>query len=577
MKKHICILLCTALMISALGGCGNTQAASVASQAGSDAEQSGTSAAAQPTDEQATKAAQTTDSDTSAQSTSNSSQTTPATWDVDLDKIDMSAWQYDSGSDVYWQVGVSYCANPADAGYESLGIFVPGTYMNATDNGDGTYTCSINEQGGIGGYTAETAPILFPVNTPGHKAQDAPTSFAKKCSTYTNEGFIYVVAGCRGKDSGIPAGVTDLKAAIRYIRYNAEILPGCTDRIVAYGHSGGGSQSAVLGSSGDSDLYTPYLKEIGAAATSDAVSAVMCWCPITGYDSADLGHEWSMGVTRTGLSDEFQGYSDALAAAYADYVNSMDFVDSEGNILTLEESEEGICQAGSYYDYVKKVIEESLEHYLQDTTFPTSGKRASYASAEDYIASLNSDTQWVTYDSTTGKISISSIEQFSLHCKQASKPVAAFDKLEKGGHELFNTGDGQTTHFDSVLYEIIKGSSYEEEFAADLASTDFLGNSIEYRLHMFSPLYYLMEANEGFRTSTVASNWRIRTGIEQSDTPVTTEINLALALESYGADVDFETVWGQGHTQAERTGDSTDNFIEWVNSLWDGGSAPLAL
>ncbi len=43
-------------------------------------------------------------------------------------------------------------------------------------------------------------------------------------------------------------------------------------------------------------------------------------------------------------------------------------------------------------------------------------------------------------------------------------------------------------------------------------------------------------------------------------------MNLALALESYVSvkDVDFATVWGQGHTMAERTGNSTDNFIAWV-------------
>lgn len=35
--------------------------------------------------------------------------------------------------------------------------------------------------------------------------------------------------------------------------------------------------------------------------------------------------------------------------------------------------------------------------------------------------------------------------------------------------------------------------------------------------------------------------------------------------ESYGADVDFETVWGQGHVEAERTGNSTENFIAWIN------------
>ena len=30
-------------------------------------------------------------------------------------------------------------------------------------------------------------------------------------------------------------------------------------------------------------------------------------------------------------------------------------------------------------------------------------------------------------------------------------------------------------------------------------------------------------------------------------------------------DVDFETVWNQGHTEAERTGKATINFISWVN------------
>ena len=85
---------------------------------------------------------------------------------------------------------------------------------------------------------------------------------------------------------------------------------------------------------------------------------------------------------------------------------------------------------------------------------------------------------------------------------------------------------------------------------------------------MYTPLYYLLESQEGYGTSTVAKYWRIRTGINQGDTSLTTEVNLALALEYYDGveSVDFETVWGQGHTEAERTGDSTSNFIEWVNS-----------
>lgn len=141
-------------------------------------------------------------------------------------------------------------------------------------------------------------------------------------------------------------------------------------------------------------------------------------------------------------------------------------------------------------------------------------------------------------------------------------------RFSAGGHELFNTGDGEKTHYDSVLYELVKGTEYEADVAEDLAKTDALGNGMEYRINMFSPLYYLMEANGGYGTSDVADYWRIRTGIEQTDTALTTEVNLALALQAFGADVDFETVWGQGHTQAERSGDSTANFIAWVNSLW---------
>ena len=40
---------------------------------------------------------------------------------------------------------------------------------------------------------------------------------------------------------------------------------------------------------------------------------------------------------------------------------------------------------------------------------------------------------------------------------------------------------------------------------------------------------------------------------------------LGLSASKSVEDVDFATVWGQGHTMAERTGSSTDNFINWVN------------
>ncbi|MBR1905551.1 MAG: hypothetical protein IJ819_03680 [Clostridiales bacterium] len=544
-----------------------------------------------------------------------------------LETIDNTKWKYNSDDNVYYQTGISYCSNPADSNYENLAVFVPGNYMNSSSNNDGTYTCTINENAAINGYTALTAPIVMPINTPGYSAQAALTDYTD-VSDYTDAGFVYVHAGCRGRDSGAPAGVTDLKAAIRYIRYSDSSVPGDAESIFTFGMSGGGAQSAVVGTTGDSELYTPYLEQIGAlSGYSDAVLGSMCWCPITNLDTADEAYEWMMGTTRSGLSEEQQKISDKLAEAYASYINSAGIKDPSGNVLTLSSSSEGIYQAGSYYDYMKKVIETSLNNFLSDTAFPYDASTSSqggmrgpggmpgggkggqrpdgeqrpeggnregqpfedkdnitrngssngitisgtYNTAQEYIDALNANGQWVTYDASTNKASITSIKDFVKAFKSASKNLGAFDQLDAGQGEntLFGYGDGNGAHFDSYLSSILKGigSEYASNYQTDLAKTDSAGNTVDVRLKMYTPLYYLLESSEGYNTSKVAQYWRIRTGIAQGDCALSTEMNLALALENYSAvkSVDFETVWGAGHTMAERTGNSTENYIKWVN------------
>ncbi len=105
-----------------------------------------------------------------------------------------------------------------------------------------------------------------------------------------------------------------------------------------------------------------------------------------------------------------------------------------------------------------------------------------------------------------------------------------------------------------------------DAYATDLKALDKLGNGIAYRQNMYNPIHYLLPTYEGYQTANVATDWRIRTGLEQGDTASTVEVNLAMALENYTsvASVDFATVWAQAHTMAERTGDSTTNFIAWV-------------
>ena len=93
-------------------------------------------------------------------------------------KLDNSKWSYDSDNQVYWQIGVVYCASPEDTAYESMGIYVPAAYMTAADNGDGTYTCTVNPDGAVGSFTGATAPMVIPVETPGYAASPAPTEYS---------------------------------------------------------------------------------------------------------------------------------------------------------------------------------------------------------------------------------------------------------------------------------------------------------------------------------------------------------------------------------------------------------------
>lgn len=426
--------------------------------------------------------------------------------------------------------------------------------------------------------TAETAPVVMPIETPGYSAQAALTDYVS-LTEYMDAGFVYVHAGCRGREAGAPAGVTDIKAAIRYLRYTSDTTPGDAEKIFVFGMSGGGAQSALVGATGDSKLYEPYLKQIGAVqGVSDAVYGSMDWCPIMNLDSADEAYEWMMGVTRSNLSDEEQKISDAMAGrggalGRADAPKGTDGKERDGREPKKIDGENGADgMAGP--DDTKKIGNKTYEDVDDITRTETSdGIKISgtYKTASDYIDALNANGKWVTYDDKTNKAKVTSVSDFVKAFKSVSKGIGAFDQLDagQGENELFGYGDGNGAHFDTVLADILDkvDNSYAPDFEADLQKKDSVGYTVAQRVSMYTPLYYLLETEDGYGTSTPAKHWRIRTGIAQSDTALTTEVNLALALENYSGveSVDFATVWGQKHVKAERTGSSDTNFITWVN------------
>ena len=554
--------------------------------------------------------------------------------------VDNTKWNYDETNDIYYLIGLVYCAKPQATEYESLAVYVPGAYMQGVKNPDGTYTCQINPKAKVGNYTTVTAPVVMPVNTGGYAAQKAPSSYdGTGLSTYLSQGFVYVYAGCRGRnngtnpdgtayDSGAPWGVTDLKAAVRYLRCNDSLIPGNKNRIFTFGHSGGGAQSALMGATGDSEMYMPYLSSIGALMKdsqgkplSDAIDGVMCWCPITNLTQADLSYEWMMGQFSSEGTRAYGTWTRSLsrdmARAYADSLNRMGLRDEQGNVLTLTQSESGIYMAGPYYDYLKTTIETSLNNFLKDNQFPlTTGQSDfqvdgafpgqgaqesmggwtppkgapvmpmaqeephTYNSAKEYIDALNGDNPWITYDEKTNTATISSVEAFVEHMKQATKSVGAFDDLQKAQAEnlLFGNGQNDALHFDgNMTYFMEKrqntyknysdyDDSIRQAYEGDMNNVDALHVDTLTRQLMYDPMTFILVPAGEKKPSTLAKHWRIHTGISQGDTALTTEVNLALALKQRKdvEDVDFATVWEKKHTMAERTGSSTENFIQWV-------------
>ncbi|WP_405970203.1 esterase [Streptomyces sp. NBC_00988] len=548
-----------------------------------------------------------------ATSSSSSSSSTSAAYSLELDP---TAWSYDATNDVYYQIGKVYVANPAATDYENLSIYVPGAYLTATANSDGTtYTAKADPKGTVGAYSGRTAPIVIPVNTPGYAQQAPATSYSyTSVSAYLEAGLVYVWPGLRGRDSSTstrsdaaPWGVTDLKAAVRFLRYNRSVLPGSTDDIVLFGMSGGGAQDTVAGASGDSPLFDPYLRTIGAAMEdaqgrplSDAVAGVMAWCPITDLAEANLSYEWNMGQfasTSTRASGTWtSAYSADLAKAWPKYLNRLGLRDEHGKRLELTESSNGTYLSGSYYDHLIGVIITSLNHFLSDNTFPytittqggppgsgQTGTSTTYETVADYIAHLNTASTWVTYDATTNTATVSGLDGFVNSQKTANKPVGAFDGYSRGQGEnsVFAMGLDAPSHFAPLTRDVIKANettyaTYSDwdsaygsaAYDSDFAKKDSVGKDMAWRGDAYNPLYFLSPAFDGYRRSRVARHWRIRTGIMQGDTANTTEINIQLALLNYGIrDVDFATVWAQAHTMAERTGDSTTNFISWVESV----------
>ncbi len=443
---------------------------------------------------------------------------------------------------------IPYVAKAIDKDYQSLDVRVPvrvdGVAVDASKapilvaNSVGGYMSASNAAGARGGGMRGRGPGVPPPGAgpgpPGARGTGGAPPGAATVSRNTDlalaAGYVVVLPGARGRDNQAadgtfygkaPAAIVDLKAAVRYLRHNAGVIPGNTDWIVSTGVSAGGALSALLGASGDSPLYAPYLKEIGAADASDRIFASAAFCPIADLEHADMAYEWMFGTAPRGGALVDQNLSKQLRAAFAGYQASLQLQGKNGF---------GPLTADNYDRYL-------LQTYL----FPAATRYLNGLS-EDRRKEYLDNNPWITWSGGAARFTFS---DFLAHIGRM-KGLPAFDDFDARQPEP-NLFGNRTT-----------GSRHFTEFSLRHATGDpnaRLDGDIPALLNLMNPMYFILRNHPG-----MAGHWWIRLGTSDAHTSFTVAANLAASLENRGKNVSALMYWDAGHGADL----DAEDFIAWI-------------
>lgn len=402
------------------------------------------------------------------------------------------------------------------------------------------------------GYTTRNAPIFMPNKVGGYSPGDPATVKDTESARYAlSKGYVVAAPSARGRtnqnEAGLhtgkaPACIVDLKAAVRYLRYDDKRMPGDAEKIITNGTSAGGALSSLLGATGNNRDYVPYLKAIGAARARDDIFAASCYCPIQNLDNSDTAMEWQFNGIGVPVGDEW--ISDDLKAMFPAYLNSLGLrvyqarnckgkghkhahgQIKKGTLLTLDENGEG-----NFKDYVKSYVIASAQKFLDE-------------------GGVIPEYDWITTEGETNPI-VLDIDFFGFSADYSGrlpfKLPPAFDHLALGSFEnsLFGTATIDQQHFTRYGFD-------NSEVGAPLADAKIV--------RMMNPTYYI-----GAKGTTIAQYWRIRHGTIDHHTSLAIPVILATMLKNKGYDVDFWMPWEQDH------GGDYDLFslFAWMDEICD--------
>ena len=456
--------------------------------------------------------------------------------------------------------GIFYVKNVEDSVYQTLNIYVP-EKLAAVER------VPILLRTYVGGYAASTAKMP--------SASDA-TGRALK------EGYVVCIPGSRGSNSTItrngqtvytgmaPNGLLDLKAAVRYLRYNDSLIPGDSELIFTDGTSAGGAMSSLLGATGNAKDYEKYLKKMGAADARDDVFAAICYCPITDLNHADMEYEWLYGCTNRGvrkLNDAQIEISEELAAECPVYLNSLGLTDANGNPVN----------ADNYKDYLKGFLLESAHRALQecceipdtigftfyqDKSGPMGGgPGAGGPRGPMQMPQQNGDGRQAPsfgpgsaprFNKSSDFVTALDLDKYLSYVASVTplKTPPAFDQMGV----LIDTPSPENNVFGNEKGEAANFTDFSLQHRLNDPKAT-LSREMTERVFIMNPMNFVA----GDR-STVAPNWYIRHGAKDRDTSFLVPINLATKLKNNGKNVNFALPWNRPHS-----GDyNLDDLFRWI-------------
>ncbi len=471
----------------------------------------------------------------------------------DAASYEIKSYDYEGETiQVRFYENVQYCANPNAPDLQVMNIYV------REDMADDY-----------------TAPIFLVQRTGQMKESAASTIETDGNGNLTSmlamlaDGYVVVSPGARGQDTvvdgeyvgrgGLPMTIVDLKAAVRYLHYNQGVIPGDTEKIIAEGHSSGGGIIAVLGASGNSEYYEPYLEAIGAAPGRDDIYCCIVNSPIVDFAHIDFAYEWLFSVENVdGLfADDATSYamSCALADEFEVWVDSLELKDPEtGETI-------GFADGDTYTPYLIKMLNESATRFLSEMD---------EASRNEWLAASTNNVvngSILTWDETSQTAEITSLEDYiGWNSGRWMKYIGCYDGgLTKTSFEMpaFSTGDDDPGHFNARMWEIIGTFEGYEEYAESAYENALTHYWSEYLINPFN----FIGTDEVCDTAPV---WYLRCG-GHNETTANQFLNLALVLDNKtDALVDFRYSWDMQHTWiSDLEIEETLAFLDEVMS--DGG------